>query len=50
MCALAAPDVFTVDEDDQVAHVINEHVSAELEAAARAGMDSCPERAIHVEE
>ena len=46
MCALAAPDVFTIRDEDAVSTVKSEDVPAELEAQARFGADSCPERAI----
>jgi ferredoxin len=49
MCALAAPQVFTIRGEDAVSTIVPEisgEVPAELQAAARLGAASCPERAI----
>jgi ferredoxin len=53
MCALAAPQVFAIRGEDAVSTVvpdITDEVPAELQAAARLGVASCPERAIVITE
>jgi ferredoxin len=53
MCALAAPQVFTIRGEDAVSTIvpeISDEVPAELQAAARLGAASCPERAIVITE
>jgi ferredoxin len=53
MCALAAPQVFTIRGEDAVSTVAPEimvEVPADLQAAARLGAASCPERAIVITE
>ena len=49
LCAMLAPDIFTIHDDDPVASVVENEVGPEDEEAARLGMDSCPERAILLE-
>jgi ferredoxin len=50
VCALTAPELFTIRDDDAIASVIAEQVPASLEAQARFGANSCPERAIIISE
>lgn len=46
MCAMVAPDVFALHDDDGHAYAISEEVPAELVDSAREALLSCPERAI----
>ncbi|HLU57773.1 MAG TPA: ferredoxin [Pseudonocardia sp.] len=45
---MSAPDVFDLAEEDGHSIVRTDPVPPELEADARLGADSCPERAITV--
>jgi ferredoxin len=45
-CALTAPELFIIRDDDAIASVVSEDVSPALESQARLGANSCPERAI----
>ena len=47
-CALHAPDVFGLTEDDGHAYVVADPVPAVHEEAARKAAVACPERAIDV--
>jgi ferredoxin len=46
LCAMVAPDVFSLREDDGHSYVPNEHIAPEDEAAVRNAAASCPEQAI----
>jgi ferredoxin len=50
VCALTAPELFTIRADDAVASVDCEDVPPPLESQARLGANSCPERAIIISE
>lgn len=50
MCALAAPDVFLLREDDGHAYVAFPDVAPSQEEAVRRAVSTCPEGAIAVEE
>lgn len=53
MCALAAPEVFAIRGEDAMSTVVPEasgEVPAGLQAAARLGAASCPERAVVITE
>jgi ferredoxin len=50
VCALTAPELFTIRGDDVVASVDSEDVPPTLESRARLGANSCPERAIIISE
>jgi Ferredoxin len=50
MCNMVAPELFKLDDEDGHAYVETSEVPADLEAAAVAGMNACPERAITVED
>ena len=50
VCALTAPELFTIRGDDAVASVDSEDVPPTLESQARFGANSCPERAIVISE
>ena len=45
-CAMAAPDVFGLDDEDGHSHVLLPEVPAHLEAAVRTAHLNCPERAV----
>lgn len=49
LCRLAAPEVFGQDEQEGHVVILQPEVPPELEAAARAGVDGCPERALRIE-
>lgn len=49
MCAMAAPELFLLDDEDGHAYVDSPEVPAGLEAKAQRGAAACPERAITVE-
>jgi ferredoxin len=49
-CAAVAPDLWDVDDDGYAVSKINGDVPAELEAAARASVNACPESAITIVE
>jgi ferredoxin len=48
LCAIAAPSVFHLREDDGHAFVSDAEVSPDLESAVLDGAETCPERAIEV--
>jgi ferredoxin len=50
MCALTAPDLYKLDDEDGHAYVESPVVPDGLQAPARRGAAACPERAITVEE
>ena len=50
LCALRAPGAFDLDEVDGHATAHHEVVPVEMEAAVRAAVSSCPERAISIVE
>lgn len=50
MCALAAPDVFLLSEDDGHAYVASPDVDPAREEAVRRAVSTCPEGAITIEE
>jgi ferredoxin len=47
LCASAAPDLYTLDEDGY-SNVDELEVAAGLQDVARRGMQACPERAITI--
>ena len=49
LCAATAPDLYTLD-DDGYSNVGELDVPAGMEDLARRGMETCPERAITLEE
>jgi len=49
MCVAAAPDLFEFEEGDQPV-VTCELIASDKEKQARLSIDSCPERAISIEE
>jgi ferredoxin len=48
LCAMAAPDVFELDEIDGHATAMPGHVPLDLEADVKEAIHSCPERAIYI--
>lgn len=48
LCAMTAPDLFTLREEDGHAEVGDGEVPPALEAAARRAVQGCPERAIEI--
>jgi ferredoxin len=48
MCALCAPQLFKLSEEDGKSIVIREEVPAELEDQARQAAQNCPEQAIEI--
>lgn len=46
LCAMAAPRVFQLDDEDGHATAISEDVPPELEGSAHEAARSCPEQAI----
>lgn len=48
LCAMAAPTLFGLSEDDGHSFVLVDPVPAAEETAARKAVDSCPERAISI--
>jgi ferredoxin len=49
-CCKIAPQLFALDDDEDVARVLLPDVPEELEAAAREAEDACPTTAIVLEE
>ncbi|MYR06861.1 ferredoxin [Gordonia sp. SID5947] len=47
LCAGAAPDVFDLDDDDNL-HLLRETVTPEIESAVRDAVRQCPRRAISI--
>jgi ferredoxin len=50
LCAMAAPEVFGLSDDDGHAYVLVGEVDGELLAAAQRGASTCPEQAITITE
>jgi ferredoxin len=50
LCALAAPELFKLREDDGHSYVDTEDVPAGLEEKAKLAAATCPEQAITVQE
>ena len=50
LCAEICPDVFRLDEGDDIAQVIVDQVPPDAEDSCREAADSCPVEAIHLEE
>ncbi len=50
VCHMSAPDVFELAPEDGHSVVVADPVPEMLHSAARLGADSCPERAISVED
>ncbi|MQW77600.1 ferredoxin [Nocardioides sp. dk4132] len=48
LCAMAAPKVFQLDDEDGHASPVSETVPPELEASAHEAARSCPEQAITI--
>ena len=48
-CEAAAPELFQLDDDDQLT-VLNENPPEELRAKAEAAVRSCPKSALSIEE
>jgi ferredoxin len=46
LCAMTAPDIFALRDEDGHAHAINEDVPTEKEDLARDAARSCPEQAV----
>jgi len=46
LCAMSAPEVFSLREEDGHSYVADENVAPGQEASARNAAASCPERAI----
>lgn len=47
-CVLAAPDVFDLDDESGLAHVIDEHPSEDRRQAVEEAVRTCPTNAISV--
>ncbi|MFM2073032.1 MAG: hypothetical protein RLZZ623_3296 [Actinomycetota bacterium] len=50
LCAMTAPDVFHLRDDDGHAYVAVTEFSPEVIVAARRAASTCPEQAIRIEE
>lgn len=50
MCAMTAPDLFDLDDDDGHAIVLHPDVPADMEDLARKAVDGCPENAISIDD
>ena len=48
LCAMIAPDLFTLDDVDGHSSAVDGEVPADLEAKAAEAIRSCPEQAISV--
>ena len=48
LCAMAAPQVFRLADEDGHASAISEDVTPELEGVTREAQRSCPEQAISI--
>jgi ferredoxin len=46
LCAMTAPDIFTLSEIDGHAQVVDENLAADQETVAKEAVRSCPEQAI----
>jgi ferredoxin len=49
VCEQIAPDVFQLDDDDEL-HILVNEVPAELEEKVRSSVDRCPKLALSIEE
>ncbi len=49
LCALAAPEVFLLREEDGHSYVVGEEVPPSMEEAVRKAVATCPEGAISIE-
>lgn len=49
VCVGIAPQVFELDDDD-VLHILVEEPADELEARVREAVDSCPKRALFIQQ
>lgn len=47
VCAEAAPDIFELDDEDEL-HILTPTVPVGREAAAREAVDGCPKRALYL--
>jgi ferredoxin len=50
LCNLTAPEVFGLDDNGNVVPLVDGEIPAGQEAAARAAVATCPERALVIEE
>jgi ferredoxin len=50
MCAIVAPDLFGADDEGYGITLIDGAIPSELEGDARTAQNSCPERAVIVED
>jgi len=50
LCTEICPDVFRLDEVDDIAQVIVDQVPPDAEDSCREAADGCPVEAIHLEE
>lgn len=50
LCNFAAPEVFGLDDNGNVLPLIDGDIPADQEAAARAAVATCPERALEIVE
>jgi len=50
LCALAAPDVFELDDIDGHSSVPDQSIVGQFASAVRMAAATCPERAIRIEE
>ena len=50
LCNLAAPKIFDLDDNGNVLLLVDGEIPADQEAAARAAVATCPERALAIEE
>jgi ferredoxin len=48
-CAAAAPELFELDDEDQL-HILKESFGEELRAKAEAAVRSCPKNALSLED
>jgi len=48
LCAMTAPKLFGLRDDDGHSYVLVDEVPADEETAARRAVESCPERAISI--
>jgi ferredoxin len=49
-CVVAAPEIFDLGDDDEIAKVLIEEPDEELHDKAREAADACPVQAITIEE
>jgi ferredoxin len=49
VCVGLAPDVFDLDDDDEL-HILTDEVPADKETAVRMSVQSCPKQALKVED